>query len=110
MDEIQYWLKATCENVEAFIVTSRFGMLRHLLGYNVLMWGLYFYFNYVHQKDYSKFDMSRIENRLHQLKYRRLCIAEEYNTLFENGFEFAKDSCIQVKIQKGDQKIKVEND
>ena len=80
-------------------------MLKHLIFYNLLIWGLYFNHNYVHQKDYSKFDMSNIEAKLDSLKVRNICLDSdpEFKSMFNNGFRFDGKNCLKIKIQKHDQ-------
>jgi hypothetical protein len=109
MDEIQTWLKVTCDNVEQAIVTARYGMLRYLIFYNIIMWALYFNFNYVHQKDYSRFDVSRVESRLDALLNTRVCVDKEYEQMFTEGFIINQKPCTQIEviIEQGETKVEV---
>lgn len=110
MDEIQTWLKVTCDNVEQAIVTARFGMLRYLIFYNIIMWSLYFNFNYVHQKDYSRFDVSRVESRLDALLNTRVCVDKQYEQMFTEGFVINQKPCTQIDviIEQGETKVEVQ--
>lgn len=104
MDEIQKWLKVNTENTESFIVSSRYAIIKHLLIYNLVIWSLYFNFNYVHQKDYSKFDMSRITQKLADLKFRKLCVQSDepsFLSIFQNeGFILDSKDCLHLIIKK----------
>ena len=73
------YFKSQLTKMCSYLHWSRSVQLRYLIMYNVMFFALYFYHNYVLQKDYSNFNMSRLEDKLDKLQSLNLNLDFQLN-------------------------------
>ena len=67
------WLDINSNKLETAINKSRTTQIKYLLLYNFLFGCIFFFFNYVIQKDYTSYDMTRIQSKLQGLLRTDIC-------------------------------------
>ena len=82
-ESVKKWLETNCANIDLFLQNSRLSAIKHLICYNILFWSLFTYWNYVIQKDYSRYDMSGIEASINLLYHQDICILAQDNSALE---------------------------
>ena len=67
------WLQYNCDALDEKIEESKFQQLMCMFAYAIAMACIFFYFNWVIQKDYTSYPMTRSQNQLRRLLHTDIC-------------------------------------